>query len=432
MSVDTEAAIVAAATALRRAARVRRRAGDAGRGRHDAGRCGGRPPFPGRGGRGVRRVRAPGDTVVATLAAGLAAGLDLHVAVAARQHGGRHRGRQGRHRGRPRGGPAGRAHAAGRRAAQGRHAARSAAEQVERWRRKGWRTGFTNGCFDLLHPGHVHLLEQARGQCDRLVVGLNSDASVRRLKGPTRPVQPEAARAAVLASLAAVDLVVIFDEDTPEETLEAAAARPAGEGRGLHARPRGRRRHGAGLGRQGLAGGAAARLSRPPRPSARSPSAARARPGRQSRLLLRAERRAQAEHAGRILGAGQALRRQHGEPVQQRPAPRRAAAGAAARRAASRLRGRRPRSVRRRPGAGRAGSRHPRRRYSASAKSRYSGHFASVMKVARARLHLDAGEAAVAAQGQDIRPSPVRQRHLVHRRPAEMQAKPRRRPAHHK
>ena len=94
-----------------------------------------------------------------------------------------------------------------------------AAEQVERWRRRGWRTGFTNGCFDLLHPGHVHLLEQARSQCDRLVVGLNSDASVRRLKGASRPVQPEAARAAVLASLSAVDLVVIYDEDTPEETL---------------------------------------------------------------------------------------------------------------------------------------------------------------------------------------------------------------------
>jgi len=96
-----------------------------------------------------------------------------------------------------------------------------AAEQVERWRRKGWRVGFTNGCFDLLHPGHVHLLEQARGACDRLVVGLNSDASVSRLKGTSRPVQPEAARAAVLASLAAVDLVVIFSEDTPEETLRA-------------------------------------------------------------------------------------------------------------------------------------------------------------------------------------------------------------------
>ena len=94
-----------------------------------------------------------------------------------------------------------------------------AAEHVERWRRRGWRVGFTNGCFDLLHPGHVHLLEEARAKCDRLVVGLNSDASVRRLKGPKRPVQPEPARAAVLASLASVDLVCVFEEDTPEALI---------------------------------------------------------------------------------------------------------------------------------------------------------------------------------------------------------------------
>jgi D-beta-D-heptose 7-phosphate kinase/D-beta-D-heptose 1-phosphate adenosyltransferase len=75
--------------------------------------------------------------------------------------------------------------------------------------------GFTNGCFDLLHPGHVHLLEQARAMCDRLIVGINSDASVKRLKGPARPVQQEAARAAVLASLASVDLVCLFEDDTP-------------------------------------------------------------------------------------------------------------------------------------------------------------------------------------------------------------------------
>jgi D-beta-D-heptose 7-phosphate kinase/D-beta-D-heptose 1-phosphate adenosyltransferase len=96
-----------------------------------------------------------------------------------------------------------------------------AAEQAERWRQRGWRVGFTNGCFDLLHPGHIHLLEEARSQCDRLIVGLNSDASVQRLKGPTRPVQPEAARAAVLGGVAAVDLVCIFDEETPELTLQA-------------------------------------------------------------------------------------------------------------------------------------------------------------------------------------------------------------------
>ena len=95
------------------------------------------------------------------------------------------------------------------------------AEQAERWRRRGWRIGFTNGCFDLLHPGHVHLLEQAREQCDKLIVGLNSDASVQRLKGDSRPVQAEAARAAVLASLGCVDLVCLFDEDTPERLIEA-------------------------------------------------------------------------------------------------------------------------------------------------------------------------------------------------------------------
>ena len=97
----------------------------------------------------------------------------------------------------------------------------AAIEQVERWRRRGWRIGFTNGCFDLLHPGHVHLLEQARGWCDRLVVGLNSDASVKRLKGAARPIQGEAARAAVLGSLASVDLVTVFDEDTPLDLIRA-------------------------------------------------------------------------------------------------------------------------------------------------------------------------------------------------------------------
>ena len=96
-----------------------------------------------------------------------------------------------------------------------------AIDEVGRWRRLGHKIGFTNGCFDLLHPGHVSLIGQARAACDRLVVGLNSDASVRRLKGPTRPVQGETARAAVLASLGQVDLVVIFAEDTPIEAIRA-------------------------------------------------------------------------------------------------------------------------------------------------------------------------------------------------------------------
>jgi D-beta-D-heptose 7-phosphate kinase/D-beta-D-heptose 1-phosphate adenosyltransferase len=83
------------------------------------------------------------------------------------------------------------------------------------WRKQDLRIGFTNGCFDILHPGHVKVLTVARAACDRLVVGLNSDASVKRLKGEGRPVQDEHARAEVLAALEAVDLVAIFEEDTP-------------------------------------------------------------------------------------------------------------------------------------------------------------------------------------------------------------------------
>jgi len=97
----------------------------------------------------------------------------------------------------------------------------AAMERIAAWRRQGLKIGFTNGCFDLLHPGHVALLDFARAACDRLVVGLNADASVRRLKGTSRPVQGEAARATVLSSLAAVDLVAIFAEDTPLRLIEA-------------------------------------------------------------------------------------------------------------------------------------------------------------------------------------------------------------------
>jgi D-beta-D-heptose 7-phosphate kinase/D-beta-D-heptose 1-phosphate adenosyltransferase len=86
---------------------------------------------------------------------------------------------------------------------------------LREWREQGLRIGFTNGCFDILHPGHVKVLTAARAACDRLIVGLNSDASVRRLKGEGRPVQHEQARAEVLAALEAVDLVAVFEEDTP-------------------------------------------------------------------------------------------------------------------------------------------------------------------------------------------------------------------------
>jgi D-beta-D-heptose 7-phosphate kinase/D-beta-D-heptose 1-phosphate adenosyltransferase len=92
-------------------------------------------------------------------------------------------------------------------------------DQLAEWSKQGLRVGFTNGCFDLLHPGHVKLLAGARAACDRLVVGLNGDASVMRLKGAGRPVQPVQARAEVLAALEAVDLVAVFDEDTPEKLI---------------------------------------------------------------------------------------------------------------------------------------------------------------------------------------------------------------------
>lgn len=88
------------------------------------------------------------------------------------------------------------------------------------WKRQGLSVGFTNGCFDLLHPGHVSLLRQSAAACDRLILGLNSDASVRRLKGEGRPVQTELNRAAVIGALEPVNLVVIFDEDTPAELIE--------------------------------------------------------------------------------------------------------------------------------------------------------------------------------------------------------------------
>jgi D-beta-D-heptose 7-phosphate kinase / D-beta-D-heptose 1-phosphate adenosyltransferase len=165
-------------------------------------------------------VSGAGDTVVATLAASLAAGIGLNDAVRlANIAGGIVVGKVGT--------------AVARQADLVTSLAPTtstlrkivpvsgAAEAAERWRQRGWRVGFTNGCFDLLHPGHVHLLEQARAHCDRLIVGMNSDASITRLKGPTRPIQQEGARAAVLASLASVDIVCAFEEDTPVALIEA-------------------------------------------------------------------------------------------------------------------------------------------------------------------------------------------------------------------
>lgn len=92
-------------------------------------------------------------------------------------------------------------------------------DEAADWRRRSGRVVFTNGVFDLLHPGHVDLLVSARALGDALVVGVNTDASVKRLKGPTRPVRNERERAYVLASLESVDAVVLFDEDTPLELI---------------------------------------------------------------------------------------------------------------------------------------------------------------------------------------------------------------------
>jgi D-beta-D-heptose 7-phosphate kinase/D-beta-D-heptose 1-phosphate adenosyltransferase len=170
--------------------------------------------------REVFDVSGAGDTVIAAVAAGLAAGLAMIDAVRiANCAAGIVVGKVGTAVARPDEIRAALAHQEAR-AGTGKIAARArAAERAALWRRRGLKVGFANGCFDLLHPGHLHLIAQARAACDRLVVGLNSDASVKRLKGKGRPVHDEAARAAVLAALADVDLVTIFDEDTPEALI---------------------------------------------------------------------------------------------------------------------------------------------------------------------------------------------------------------------
>ncbi len=96
-----------------------------------------------------------------------------------------------------------------------------AADRVKSWREQGLSIVFTNGCFDLLHPGHVDYLERAGRLGDRLVIGINDDASVRRLKGPERPINPLRDRARMLAALRCVDLVVPFAEDTPLELIRS-------------------------------------------------------------------------------------------------------------------------------------------------------------------------------------------------------------------
>lgn len=174
--------------------------------------------------REVFDVSGAGDTVIATLSAGLAAGLQFPDAAGlANTAAGIVVGKLGTQ-------PITRTEleTALRINRSGNHASghvqatplEAAKIQVQSWRASGSRIVFTNGCFDLLHPGHVNLLHQARALGDRLVVGLNTDASVKRLKGDKRPILSETDRAAILNALESVDLVVLFDEDTPLELIK--------------------------------------------------------------------------------------------------------------------------------------------------------------------------------------------------------------------
>ncbi|RJQ76889.1 MAG: bifunctional D-glycero-beta-D-manno-heptose-7-phosphate kinase/D-glycero-beta-D-manno-heptose 1-phosphate adenylyltransferase HldE [Desulfobacteraceae bacterium] len=175
--------------------------------------------------REVYDVSGAGDTVIATLAAGLAAGLALtEAARTANLAAGIVVGKLGtqpilwselatalKYSGVQRNYPF---------SAAKMTAFDAALAKVREWKASGTRIVFTNGCFDLLHPGHISLLYQARALGDRLVVGLNTDASIRRLKGSGRPILSEQDRAAMLSALECVDLVVHFDEDTPVRLIE--------------------------------------------------------------------------------------------------------------------------------------------------------------------------------------------------------------------
>ena len=178
----------------------------------------GEPPFhvPAESHR-VFDVTGAGDTVVATLSAAIAGGLAIEDAVRLANAAA---GVAVTKPGTATVSPAELGQAVGALATANVMTAVAAREQAAAWRRQGLRVGFTNGCFDLLHRGHLHSLEQAARRVDRLVVGVNTDASTVRLKGPGRPVQDLDTRAAVLAALRHVDLVVPFDEDTPATLIE--------------------------------------------------------------------------------------------------------------------------------------------------------------------------------------------------------------------
>ncbi len=171
--------------------------------------------------REVFDVSGAGDTVAASVVLGLAAGLDLEIAMQiANAAAGIVVGKRGTATASPAELLA--ETAAGNRGLGGSPGAVSLAEAKsmrEAWAREGLKVGFTNGCFDILHAGHVALLRQAAAACDRLIVALNTDASVSALKGPDRPVQSEASRAAVMAAMKGVDAVILFAEPTPLEAI---------------------------------------------------------------------------------------------------------------------------------------------------------------------------------------------------------------------
>ena len=185
-------------------------------------RDGGRMHDPARN-RELRDVSGAGDTVAATLALGLAGGADLRTAtLAANAAAGIVVGKSGTASVQATELIASMLHNADDTTLETKLAPLATAQAIRQdWARQGLRVGFTNGCFDIIHRGHVALLRKARERCNKLIVGLNTDASVQRLKGPDRPVQPEGARADVIAAIEAVDMVLLFDEDTPLKLIGA-------------------------------------------------------------------------------------------------------------------------------------------------------------------------------------------------------------------
>lgn len=174
--------------------------------------------------REVFDVSGAGDTVIATLAACVAVGLDFAAAAfVANMAAGIVVGKLGSqaiHL--PELDAAFKRYLSGADQSDGKNVTLDAARiQVKAWQAGGQKVVFTNGCFDLLHPGHIHLLNQARQAGDRLVVGLNTDASIKSIKGPSRPIVSEQDRADVLAALGSVDLVILFDEDTPLNLIKS-------------------------------------------------------------------------------------------------------------------------------------------------------------------------------------------------------------------